>query len=61
MYRLRCKRKEWQITSLREKGERVMVAFIAGMFVGSFVMLVIMSMMVAAKRADEASERWREK
>lgn len=46
---------------MREKGERAMVAFIAGMFVGSFVMLVIMSMMVAAKRADEASERWREK
>ncbi|AGE23810.1 DUF3789 domain-containing protein [Geobacillus sp. FSL K6-0789] len=38
-----------------------MVAFIAGMFVGSFVMLVIMSMMAVAKRADEASERWREK
>ncbi|MGG3161953.1 DUF3789 domain-containing protein [Geobacillus stearothermophilus] len=36
-----------------------MVAFIAGMFVGSFVMLVIMSMMVAAKRADEASGRWK--
>ena len=35
-----------------------MAALVAGMFVGSFVMLVIMSMMVAAKRADEASERW---
>ncbi|KJE28240.1 putative membrane protein [Geobacillus kaustophilus] len=38
-----------------------MVAFIAWLFVGSFVMLVIMSMMVAAKRADEAGERWKEK
>jgi len=36
-----------------------MVTFIAGMFVGSFVLLVIMSMMVAAKQADEASERWK--
>lgn len=36
-----------------------MVAFIAGMFVGSSVMLVIMSMMAAAKQADEASERWK--
>jgi beta-lactamase regulating signal transducer with metallopeptidase domain len=35
-----------------------MVLFIAGMFVGSLVMLVIMSMMFVAKQADERSAEW---
>ncbi|BDG37603.1 DUF3789 domain-containing protein [Saccharococcus caldoxylosilyticus] len=35
-----------------------MILFIAGMFVGSLVMLVIMSMMFVAKQADEHSAEW---
>jgi hypothetical protein len=35
-----------------------MILFIAGMFVGSLVMLVIMSMMFVAKQADEQSAKW---
>lgn len=35
-----------------------MVSFIAGMFVGSLVMLVIMSMMFVAKQADEHTANW---
>jgi flagellar basal body-associated protein FliL len=38
-----------------------MVSFIAGMFVGSLVMLVIMSMMFVAKQADEQSANWQKK
>lgn len=35
-----------------------MILFIAGMFVGSLVMLVIMSMMFVAKQADARSAEW---
>ncbi|EZP75184.1 hypothetical protein H839_16828 [Parageobacillus genomosp. 1] len=38
-----------------------MISFIAGMFVGSLVMLVIMSMMFVAKQADEQSANWQKK
>ncbi|WP_395947830.1 DUF3789 domain-containing protein [Bacillus sp. X1(2014)] len=33
-----------------------MVIFIAGLFVGSFSMLTVMSLMVAAKRGDQLLE-----
>ncbi|WP_143414873.1 DUF3789 domain-containing protein [Geobacillus sp. E263] len=38
-----------------------MLAFIAGLFVGAFVMLVVMSMMFVAKQADEHSANWQKK
>jgi uncharacterized paraquat-inducible protein A len=39
-----------------KRGEVFVLAFIAGVFAGSFVMLVVMSMMFAAKQADERSD-----
>ncbi|MDP4163599.1 MAG: DUF3789 domain-containing protein [Bacillota bacterium] len=35
-----------------------MFIFISGLFVGSFAMLFTMSLMMAAKRADEQSEQF---
>ena len=37
-------------------GGYTMVIFIAGLFVGSFSMLTVMSLMVAAKRGDQLLE-----
>jgi uncharacterized paraquat-inducible protein A len=39
-----------------KRGEVFVLAFIAGVFAGSFVMLVVMSMMFVAKQADERSD-----
>jgi Protein of unknown function (DUF3789) len=44
-----------------KRGEVFMFAFIAGVFVGSLVMLVVMSMMFVAKQADEHSANWQKK
>jgi hypothetical protein len=43
------------IEGSKERRGACMWAFVAGVFVGSFVMLVTMSLMFVAKQADERS------